>query len=46
MQQPDRTDWQAEDVQGMDRITDIGQDDVAQAIGTQILAAIGLEQHG
>ncbi len=46
MQQPDRSCWQVEDVDGVDNIACVAEQDVAQAIRFQILRPECFPQHG
>jgi hypothetical protein len=45
MHRPDRSCGQAEDVDGVDRVAEVGQGDVAEAVAAEVLGAAGLVQH-
>src|SRR5215207_7085148 len=42
---PDGSGWQAEDVEGIDRVADVGQNDIAEAVAAEVLGAGRLVQH-
>jgi hypothetical protein len=45
VQDPDRTGWKTEDIDGMNGIPAIGQHEAARAVGTHVPGTYGLEDH-
>jgi hypothetical protein len=45
VQRPDRPERQVENIDGADEVAEVAEQDVAQAVGAEILGTGGLDQH-